>query len=415
MLSATLTSDKPTKTSVSSVVVVNTPKSLHPQLRAEICGDFPQLAVEFAGMEDILARLSVAEEWTGKPEENLGLLIVRVTSFEDVEQIARWRSCFPHQPILVLLEHGCDPASLKEALDESVTRVANFPFQPGEFQAALKSLLQESQSTEKDHRILAVAGATGGCGVTTLALNIGYELATHYHHRSLLVDLALQMGALATSLNLEPTYTIQDVLKHIDSQHGYAFQKAITPVTENLSLIAAPYQTIESIELEPNRILEMIHYCRRWAEWTVLDVPCTYDDLYFKTLNEADHIVLVAQQRVPSIRAAKLICDRLSRDGALAGIHLVMNGYDPKVKGLRLSELEKLLPVQAISGVAQDAAGVTEAVNQGRPLRLATPRSPALADIDALCDTLTGTEAMTEEVIRDLNVFGRLAATFGLL
>ena len=49
----------------------------------------------------------------------------------------------------------------------------------------------------------------------------------------------------------------------------------------------------------------------------LFDVPCTYDDMYFETLAIADQVVLVGEQKIPSIRTLKLVCEALTRiDGA---------------------------------------------------------------------------------------------------
>jgi pilus assembly protein CpaE len=306
-----------------------------------------------------------------------------------------------------------DASRLVDGNDESRFQVVSLPLHSDDLQAALHALAESFGGS--GNRVVAVCGVTGGSGATTLTLNLAYELAAERHLRCLMVDLSFQMGVLATNLNIEPQFTIQDVLKDVSGQHLYAVQKALTRVTDKLHMIAGPHQAVMPMQVKAQDVLEVIRLCRRLAEWTLLDVPCTYDDLYFKILAAADRVIMVAEQRVPSIRAAKLICDRLCPDVDPEAMHLVVNRYDPKMKGFRLDELRKLLPVGHLSGLANDPESVIAAVNQGRPLHLQAPHSPALADIDALCDGLVGKAAATALTTGDFSVLGRLARTFGLL
>jgi pilus assembly protein CpaE len=196
----------------------------------------------------------------------------------------------------------------------------------------------------------------------------------------------------------------------------YAVQKGLTPVADNLKMIAGPYQAIKPMEVKAQDVLATLQFSKRLAELVVLDVPSTYDNLYFNILTAADQVVLVAEQRVPSIRAVKLICDRLACEKPLEAPHLVINRYNPRLKGFTLDELAKLLSVSRLSGIASDEAAVAAAVNNGRPLRQEAPQSRALADIDALGEILAVGERIAQPSYeKNGNVFGRLVRAFGLV
>ncbi len=122
----------------------------------------------------------------------------------------------------------------------------------------------------------------------------------------------------------------------------------------------------------------------------VVDVPCTYDDLHFKPLADADHVLLVGEQTVASARAMGLVHDTLQREGPRGEVHPVINKYDPRVKGFSAAELQALLHFPRLLTVARDSQAVTNSLNGGRPLRREAPHSPALADIHALARTFGG-------------------------
>jgi Flp pilus assembly CpaE family ATPase len=95
-------------------------------------------------------------------------------------------------------------------------------------------------------------------------------------------------------------------LKDVSGQHLYAVQKALTRVTDKLHMIAGPHQAVMPMQVKAQDVLEVIRLCRRLAEWTLLDVPCTYDDLYFKILAAADRVIMVAERALDSRSQADL-------------------------------------------------------------------------------------------------------------
>ena len=67
------------------------------------------------------------------------------------------------------------------------------------------------------------------------------------------------------------------------------------------------------------------------ADVVVLDVPCTYDDIYFETLAAANQAILIGEQKLPSIRALKMVREAIGRPGGTE--HLVLNGSTRRTRG----------------------------------------------------------------------------------
>jgi CheY-like chemotaxis protein len=140
-------------------------------------------------------------------------------------------------------------------------------------------------------------------------------------------------------------------------------------------------------------VFQLVQTCRRLASWLVLDVPCSFDDLQFETLSLADQVVLVGVQTVASVRTLKLVRDALAREEGIQSMRLVINRYEPSLPGFGRERLAELLGVPQVLTVGNDYPSVTAAVNNGKPLALAVPHSPVLADVRALAAALTGTPA----------------------
>ena len=80
----------------------------------------------------------------------------------------------------------------------------------------------------------------------------------------------------------------------------------------------------------------------------------------------------------------QLVLETLGHKEAEGKQHLVLNRYDPRLQGFTAADLEKLLHLPRVLTIANDAARVTAALNQGLPLQKSAPHSPVLADVKSL-------------------------------
>jgi pilus assembly protein CpaE len=263
-------------------------------------------------------------------------------------------------------------------------------------------------------RVLVVSGLTGGCGATMLATNIAYELSTKHNEKTILLELSPQMGMVAAYLDAQPRSTTYDLLSNIQRLDLDDFRDSLTPITDQLSIIPGAQQLLAPRDVSGRDVLQLIDYAKRLASTIVIDLPNSYSDVYFEVLASASHVLLVGEQKLPSIRALKVIWDTLERDIGLGASNLertiVINRFSPKMKDYSLDVIEKALGVEPIYTIANDHPAVSGSINRGRPLRVHDPKAKPLADIETLIDRVLGGPVATEKS----GMFGKLRRAFGL-
>src|SRR4029077_7585452 len=144
----------------------------------------------------------------------------------------------------------------------------------------------------------------------------------------------------------------------------------------------------------PARVLPLIGTVRQMADVVVLDMPYTFDDLYFEALTVADQIVLVARPSPPSILALKVISEAVAQKALGAAQNLVINCYGPRAEEFSEVQLRKALAAERIWTIANDPESFEAAVNNGRLLHQVSPRSRAWTGITALANQLTGLDPL---------------------
>lgn len=388
-----------------NVVLVNCGENALPHVRRELLNQNALLEAECADIASIVDALGLF------PEEKR-LFVFHARTPEALAQLRRLSGTFVGQPILTLLEPGENLQTVIAAMRAGSSQVVLLPLQSDDFRAAMECIAFQFGRPPGTSRVIAVSGATGGCGATTVAINLAYEMALLHGKQCILTELALQVGMLATYLDCSPTYSTLDLLRHEGGLDAHMVQQALTKVAENFHVMVGPHRNIAPGSVQPEDVQRLVEYLRLLAQVVILDVPCTYDDLYFQTLTHADQVVLVADQRIPSIRNLDLILGTLAREAADRPPHVVINRYDPKLEGFSLRDLEKVLDVPRLLSIANDFAAVNASINNGRPLRLEAPASRALADIDALARTLLAIREDAQQAVPSSGLLRRLMHAF---
>lgn len=248
-------------------------------------------------------------------------------------------------------------------------------------------------------QVIAVIGARGGIGASTVARNVAWSIAERQGRKTTLVDLDLSFGSVAASFQREPQLSVTDVIQAEDAEA--ALTQALSPATERLRLLAAPAKTA-SLELEPIEFDALLANARRTASHVVLDLPHAWEPWVRAALREADEVVVVAGPDLASLRNAdnmlKLL--RSERDKASAPtIVLSMTGL-PKRPEIPLKDFSQALCASPAITFAFEPELFATAEAGAKTIYEAMPDSKAALQLDALATMLTGHEAVTQPVPR---------------
>jgi pilus assembly protein CpaE len=406
------------------VVIIGCGGDLLQLLRLELSVHAARIEAEFLGVESAISGLRMPQAMEDQkyqnqlrgskhdiviPEAPRRLFIVHLDSMQELPAIKRLSSFYPGNPILVLMDTAGDPNIPITAMRMGASQIVTLPWQAEDFKQALDCIANQ-HGHPVNNQVIAVAGVTGGCGATTIAINVAFELAYMHAVRVILAELSLQVGKLPLYLNVEPRYTTHDLLRDIHRLDLYFMQQALTPIVDHFHILAGPYHAVSPLSVPPADVLLLIECLRQVADIVVLDVPCTYDATYFDTLNAADQVVLVGEQKVPSIRALQMIHTSLGDKPH----HLLLNRYDPNLPGFGTDRLKTMLRVDELLTVANDYPSVNAAINQGLPLRLKEPRCKVLADVSTVAQRLVPQDEVGVDKSRSSSVFGGLIRALGI-
>lgn len=160
-------------------------------------------------------------------------------------------------------------------------------------------------------RIIAVVGAKGGVGASTVAHNIGWAIARDLSLDSVVTDLDLAFGTAGLDYNQDPPQGIADAVFSPDRIDTAFVDRLLSKCTDHLSLLAAPATLDRVYDFGAEAFDAILDSMRASIPCVVLDVPHLWSGWTRRLLISADEILIVAGPDLANLRNAKNMVDLL--------------------------------------------------------------------------------------------------------
>lgn len=165
-------------------------------------------------------------------------------------------------------------------------------------------------------RIIAVIGAKGGVGASTVAHNIAWSLAAKYSTSVSLLDLDLHWGTVGIDFNHEQRSGLRDAaiqLATTGSLEEAFVERLFTKETDHLWLLASNPSMADSETLLTPEVMEgVIDTVARMSSFVVLDLPHVWSTAIGNTLVMADEAIVVAEPSLSGLRNTQLLFETLN-------------------------------------------------------------------------------------------------------
>jgi pilus assembly protein CpaE len=160
-------------------------------------------------------------------------------------------------------------------------------------------------------RIIAVVGAKGGVGASTIAHNVAWAIARDLALDSVVTDLDLAYGTAGLDYNQDPPQGIADAVFSPDRIDTGFIDRLLSKCTDHLSLLAAPATLDRVYDFGADAFDAVLDALRSSIPCVVLDVPHQWTGWTKRLLVSADDILVVAGPDLANLRNAKNLVDML--------------------------------------------------------------------------------------------------------
>lgn len=241
-----------------------------------------------------------------------------------------------------------------------------------------------------DGPMITILSASGGCGATSIAVNLAKELHLLSGEQTLLVDLDCYYGGVATYLGLEGQYGLGDVLAHRAAIDSDLIHTTAVPSGKGMRTLLSPASTNfrTSGPLVSERVGETMDALSGSGTTTVIDAPRLGSEMESIVARASRVTLLVFQLCVKDIRTAKAMRQGLMESGVESDrIVSVVNRFR---KGHSMVSLDDAAAVlgNRVERLQNDYKAASAALNFGQPLAEAAPRSYLRRDIVHLAEII---------------------------
>ena len=241
-------------------------------------------------------------------------------------------------------------------------------------------------------RIVAVVGAKGGVGASTVAHNIAWAVARDLSLDSVITDLDLAFGTAGLDYNQDPPQGIADAVFSPDRIDTAFVDRLLSKCNDHLSLLAAPATLERAYDFGPEAFDGIFDALRSTMPCIVLDVPHQWNGWTQRTLVSADEILIVAAPDLANLRNAKNLFDylRTARVNDHHPFYLLNQVGVPKRPEIKPADFAKALEAKPAAIIPFEPQLFGAAANNGQMIAELSAKHRSAETFLQLAQLLTG-------------------------
>jgi pilus assembly protein CpaE len=348
------------------------------------------------------------EHYDGQITPNLLIVETKLQGQEALDELDRLAEvCDPATKVIVVGRVN-DVELYRELMRRGASEYLIAPLQPLQLIEVISGLYLDPEATPIG-RVVAVVGARGGCGSSTLAHNIGWCVAEELHINTTIVDLDLPFGTVGLDFNDEASQGVSDALSAPERLDDVLLDRLLLKRGDHLSLFTAPAALERDYDAVPESYEAVIDAVRQSTPCVILDLPHGWAPWIRNALLAADDVVIVATPDLTSLRNAKNIIELVKNARPNDNPpRLVINQVGvPKRPEIPAKDFAETMGLDPAAIIAFDPALFGQAANNGQMVMELSPRHQVAESLRRLCRSLTG-RAVTSTARNAASIFSFL-------
>ena len=236
-------------------------------------------------------------------------------------------------------------------------------------------------------------GASGPQGTERRGPNEGHN-GVSAGQRVLLIDLDLQFGQVATHLNLTPRYDVAGLASDDQALADEELARSyVTAHSSGLSVLAAPPRPEADFRVTVEQLERIIEIVRPGFDHILVDLGSRLDQRSLWMLEQSDVHVFVVFPEIAALRSMSLLNAFLADSTPLQAKSMLVINHVLPTELLKARDVENLLRAKPAAEVPYVEVEMMRAVNEGVPIVIGRPASPATAAMRRVAQATMGIQA----------------------
>lgn len=354
------------------------------------------LTLESVWLEAECSRYEFFSDVVGQTNPSVGFVALDSNPDKALELVGSLAKSAPNCAILVI-SSSTDGNLILRAMRSGAKEFLTHPLKAEDLAAALQRVARQrpggSNSAGPNCSVVAVTGATGGVGTTSVAVNLGCALAANPDNSVVLLDLDLCLGDADVFLDTIPEYTLSDVAQNINRLDLTLLKRSLTKHDTGLYLLPRPIHLEDSRHITADELTRVLGLLKASFTHVIIDTSKSFNELDMHALTAADKVLLVTQLDLPCLRnVVRLMLSFKETNKIDDKVKIVVNrvGYDTGQISLR--KAQETIGREVFWQIPNDYRVMVEVRNNGVPLVQQAPKAAITQSINQLSAALHAKE-----------------------
>ncbi|MGC3969024.1 MAG: response regulator [Pirellulales bacterium] len=359
------------------------------------------LGMDTVWLEAECSRYEFFADVISQTHPDIGIVVLDSNTAKGLELVEKLGQASPECAIVVVAS-TTDGQVILQAMRAGAKEFLSHPVKLQDVLDALGRISErkfgKGESKARGSTVIAVAGATGGVGTTSLSVNLGCALAKDPKKSVALIDLDLCLGDADVFLDSIPDYTLVDVAQNVSRLDFSLLKRSLTKHSSGMYLLPRPVQMEDMALITPDDLQRVIGLMKATFSHLVIDLSKGYTANDMVALQMANHILLVTQLDLPCLRNVVRLLTSFKENKELSEkIKIVINRAGLDAGAITLKKAQETIGREIFWQVPNDYRTMVEVRNNGVPLVEQAPKAAVTQSLLGLAEALTGVKKEGED------------------
>jgi pilus assembly protein CpaE len=351
------------------------------------------LGMDMVWLEAECSRYEFFADVVAQTHPDIGIVALDHNPEKALQLVTQLHEVSPECSILVI-SSSTDGTLILRAMRAGVKEFLPQPVRIEDLVAALERISDHrfgrGDRGSRTSTVISVAGATGGVGSTSVAVNLGCALAADERNSVALVDIDMCLGDADVFLDTIPDYTLVDVAQNVTRLDFTLLKRSLTKHASGLYLLPRPVQLEDVSLITPDDLRRVIGLLKATFTHVILDLSKSYSKIDMVALEMSNHVLLVTQLDLPCLRnVVRLLMSFSQMDAIKDNVKIIVNraGMDNLIG---LKKAQETIGREVYWQLPNDYRVMVEVRNNGVPLIEQAPKAAITQAVLGLAESLCG-------------------------
>jgi len=360
------------------------------------------LGLDMVWLEAECSRYEFFADVVAQTHPDIGLVAIDKDPDKALQLVEQLSASSPNCSVLVV-SGSTDGNLILRAMRAGAKEFLPKPIRIEDLVASLERIRERrfghGDTKTRGSTVIAIAGATGGVGTTSVAVNLGCILAQDPANSVALVDLDLSLGDADVFLDTIPDYSLVDVAQNVTRLDFTLLKRSLTKHSSGLFLLPRPVQLEDAKLVTPDDLQRVFGLLKATFTHLIIDLSKSYSALDMVALQMANHVLLVTQLDLPCLRnLVRLMMSFGEIEGMKDKVKIVVNRVGLNTGQISLKKAQETIGCKIFWQLPNDYRTMVEVRNNGVPLVEQAPKAPITQSLVQLSEALLGEAEPAEPV-----------------